>query len=109
MRDRHHLIQFLFHLILFLFHSYFIFKLFSHFILGTGELVAIKKLYFNSKGDGPISLPIMREIMCLHHCKHDNIIALKEVLVTKSKYNQTKISIVTELCELDLHSMLKKR
>jgi len=73
----------------------------------TGELVAIKKLYFNAKE--PITLSMVREIMCLMSCCHENIIGFKEVLVTVSKYKQEKLSIVTELCDFDLYTLAKKR
>jgi len=72
----------------------------------TGELVAIKKLYMNKD---PISLALLREIMCLMTCEHENIVKFIELLITMSKLGQKKISIVTELCETDLYSLNKKR
>jgi hypothetical protein len=73
----------------------------------TGELVAIKKLYMKSRD--PISLALLRELVCLMSCQHENVVRFIEVLITTSKYQQQKFSLVTELCEMDLYSMLKTR
>jgi len=72
----------------------------------NGELVAIKNIYMNK--DQP-TLSLMREIMCLMHCSHVNIIKFVEVLSSLSSLNQSKISIVTELCDKDLYYLIHKR
>jgi len=72
----------------------------------TGELVAIKKLYMNKE---PMTLSLLREVLCLMTCEHENIVKFIEVLISMSKLRQKKISIVTELCETDLYSLNRKR
>ncbi|KAF2345648.1 Protein kinase domain [Trinorchestia longiramus] len=68
----------------------------------TNEIVALKKIRMMQEKDGmPISG--LREILLLQQCDHNNIVALKQVVVGKSL---SSVFLVMEYCEQDLGSLL---
>ena len=72
----------------------------------TGEKIAIKKIgqAFENLTDARRTL---REIKLLRHLRHENIIAVRDILLppagTKDKYND--VYIVYELMDTDLHQV----
>ncbi|KAA0194130.1 hypothetical protein HAZT_HAZT005944 [Hyalella azteca] len=68
----------------------------------TNEIVALKKIRMIQEKDGmPISG--LREILLLQQCEHENIVALKQVVVGRSL---SSVFLVMEYCEQDLASLL---
>ena len=49
----------------------------------NGEVVALKKMRMEREKDG-LPLSAIREITLLLNCQHDNIVAIKEVVVGRS-------------------------
>lgn len=74
--------------------------------LQTGEKVAIKKIgnAFENLTDARRTL---REIKLLRHLKHENIIAVRDILKppTKDKFND--VYLVYELMDTDLHQIIR--
>ena len=68
----------------------------------TGEIVALKKLRFEGSGEG-FPQSSLREISSLLKIKHNNVVAMKEMVVGKSLEN---VFLVLEYCEQDLASLL---
>ncbi|XP_059477557.1 cyclin-dependent kinase 10 [Neocloeon triangulifer] len=68
----------------------------------NGQIVALKKVRMENEKDG-IPISGLREISVLKHCKHENIVELKEVLVGRSLES---IFLSMEYCEQDLASLL---
>jgi len=64
--------------------------------------VALKKMRMDNEKDG-LPLSGLREISILMHCKHENVVQLKEVLVGRSLES---IFLAMEYCEQDLASLL---
>ncbi len=88
----------------------------------SSEVVALKKMRMEREKDG-LPLSAIREITLLLNCQHDNIVAIKEVVVGRSleryiitlRYVIVRILIfilfhsvflVMEYCEQDLASIL---
>jgi serine/threonine protein kinase len=71
---------------------------YNSYILATGHQFALKKLYF-TRGEVPTT--VLREIRNLLACAHENVIQLKEVVLSSSK----QFSLVFEHCEMDLHTL----
>ncbi|KAJ9518933.1 hypothetical protein QJQ45_026224 [Haematococcus lacustris] len=74
----------------------------------TGEKVAIKKIgnAFENLTDARRTL---REIKLLRHLKHDNIIAVKDIMkpVSRDKFND--VYLVYELMDTDLHQIIRSQ
>ena len=72
------------------------------------KYVAIKKItnLFNSL---PETRRILRELVLLKNCKHDNIVQMVDVILPKSQTpeNFTELYIVTEYCDSDLQKVFK--
>ena len=49
----------------------------------SGEVVALKKMRMERENDG-LPLSAMREITLLLNCSHENVVAIKEVVVGRS-------------------------
>ncbi len=49
----------------------------------SGEVVALKKMRMEREKDG-LPLSAMREITLLLNCSHENVVAIKEVVVGRS-------------------------
>ncbi|KAG6468994.1 hypothetical protein ZIOFF_073691 [Zingiber officinale] len=72
----------------------------------TKETVAIKKIM--NTFENPIRpLRILREIKLLRQLKHDNIIALKDVMVPPSKRSFRDVYLVFELMDTDLCEIIQ--
>jgi cell division cycle 2-like protein len=69
----------------------------------TGELVALKKVKMEKEKEG-FPLTSIREIRILMACKHQNIVAVKEIVVGKEI---DSIFIVMEYLEHDLKTLLE--
>lgn len=71
----------------------------------TGEKVAIKKIpkAFDDLVDAK---RILREIKLLRHFAHENIIAVKDILVPPGVDSYEDVYIVTDLMETDLHRII---
>ncbi|KAL5713313.1 mitogen-activated protein kinase [Ranunculus cassubicifolius] len=72
----------------------------------TNEKVAIKKIHnvFENRVD---ALRTLRELKLLRHLRHDNIIALKDVMVPIHKTSFKDVYLVYELMDTDLHQIIK--
>lgn len=72
----------------------------------TGEKVAIKKITnaFENVTDARRTL---REMKLLRHLKHDNIIALNDILKPPSKDKLNDVYLVYELMDTDLHQIIR--
>ncbi|KAG8391869.1 hypothetical protein BUALT_Bualt01G0231800 [Buddleja alternifolia] len=72
----------------------------------TREEVAIKKIgnAFDNRIEAKRTL---REIKLLLHMRHDNVIALKDVIRPPQKENFNDVYIVYELMETDLHQIIR--
>eukprot|EP00198_Chlamydomonas_reinhardtii_P001516 XP_001690852.1 mitogen-activated protein kinase 3 [Chlamydomonas reinhardtii] len=72
----------------------------------TGEKVAIKKIgnAFENLTDARRTL---REIKLLRHLKHDNIIAVKDILKPPAKDKFNDVYLVYELMDTDLHQIIR--
>jgi mitogen-activated protein kinase 1/3 len=74
--------------------------------LVTGEKVAIKKIgnAFENLTDARRTL---REIKLLRHLRHDNIIAVKDVLKPPNRDKYNDVYIIYELMDTDLHQIIR--
>lgn len=72
----------------------------------TGEKVAIKKIQnaFENLTDARRTL---REIKLLRHLKHENIIAVRDILQPADKQGFKDVYIVYELMDTDLHQIIR--
>ncbi|XP_022876022.1 mitogen-activated protein kinase homolog NTF3-like [Olea europaea var. sylvestris] len=72
----------------------------------TSEKVAIKKIYnaFENRID---ALRTLRELKLLRHLRHENIIALKDVMLPNHKRSFKDVYLVYELMDTDLHQIIK--
>lgn len=72
----------------------------------TNEKVAIKKInnVFENRID---ALRTLRELMLLRHIKHDNVIALKDVMMPTHRMSFKDVYLVYELMDTDLHQIIK--
>jgi serine/threonine protein kinase len=74
--------------------------------LVTGEKVAIKKIgnAFENLTDARRTL---REIKLLRHLRHENIIAVKDVLQPPNRDKYNDVYIIYELMDTDLHQIIR--
>jgi serine/threonine protein kinase len=72
----------------------------------TGEKVAIKKISnaFENLTDARRTL---REMRLLRHLQHDNIIAVKDIMMPASRDKFNDVYIVYELMDTDLHQIIR--
>lgn len=68
----------------------------------NAEVVALKKMRMEREKDG-LPLSAVREITLLLDCNHENVVAIKEVVVGRSLES---VFLVMEYCEQDLASIL---
>ncbi|KAE8665894.1 Mitogen-activated protein kinase 4 [Hibiscus syriacus] len=72
----------------------------------TNEKVAIKKI--NNVFDYPVdALRTLRELRLLRHIRHDNVIALKDVMMPAQRTSFKDVYLVYELMDTDLHQIIK--
>nr|DBA18978.1 TPA: hypothetical protein GDO54_014867 [Pyxicephalus adspersus] len=73
---------------------------------GTGQKVAIKKIP-NAFDVVTHAKRTLRELKILKHFKHDNIIAIKDILKPSVPYSEFKsVYVVLDLMESDLHQII---
>lgn len=74
--------------------------------MDTNEKVAIKKIsnVFDDCGD---ALRTLREMKLLRHVRHENVIALKDVMIPDQRTSFKDIYLVYELMDKDLHRIIK--
>ncbi|GMH16192.1 hypothetical protein Nepgr_018033 [Nepenthes gracilis] len=72
----------------------------------TNEKVAIKKINnaFENRVD---ALRTLRELKLLRHLRHENVIALKDVMLPVHRKNFKDVYLVSELMDTDLHQIIK--
>ena len=72
----------------------------------SGEKVAIKKITnaFENLTDARRTL---REMMLLRHLKHDNIIAVRDLMRPQSREKFNDVYLVYELMDTDLHQIIR--
>ncbi|KAE8727119.1 Mitogen-activated protein kinase 4 [Hibiscus syriacus] len=72
----------------------------------TNDKVAIKKI--NNVFDYPVdALRTLRELRLLRHIRHDNVIALKDVMMPAQRTSFKDVYLVYELMDTDLHQIIK--
>lgn len=72
----------------------------------TNEKVAIKKInnVFSNRID---ALRTLRELKLLRHIRHENVIALKDVMLPTQRNSFKDVYLVYELMDTDLHHIIK--
>ncbi|XP_008792811.1 mitogen-activated protein kinase 3-like isoform X2 [Phoenix dactylifera] len=72
----------------------------------TNEKVAIKKIHnvFDNRVD---ALRTLRELKLLRHLRHENIIALKDIMMPANRKSFKDVYLVYELMDTDLHQIIK--
>ncbi|KAE8709512.1 Mitogen-activated protein kinase 7 [Hibiscus syriacus] len=72
----------------------------------TNEKVAIKKIHnvFENRVD---ALRTPRELKLLRHIRHENVIALKDVMMPTHRTSFNDVYLVFELMDTDLHQSIK--
>ncbi|XP_028766017.1 mitogen-activated protein kinase homolog NTF3 [Neltuma alba] len=72
----------------------------------TNEKVAIKKIQnaFENRVD---ALRTLRELKLLRHLQHDNVIALKDIMMPNHRKSFKDVYLVYELMDTDLHQIIK--
>ncbi|KAM7252477.1 hypothetical protein ACFE04_024360 [Oxalis oulophora] len=72
----------------------------------TNEKVAIKKIHnvFENRVD---ALRTLRELILLRHIRHENVIALKDVMMPIHRNSFKDVYLVYELMDTDLHQIIK--
>ncbi|KAE8721609.1 Mitogen-activated protein kinase 7 [Hibiscus syriacus] len=72
----------------------------------TNEKVAIKKInnVFENRVD---ALRTLRELKLLRHVRHENVIALKDVMMPTQITSFKDVYLVYELMDTDLHQIIK--
>ncbi|OAY82741.1 Mitogen-activated protein kinase 4 [Ananas comosus] len=72
----------------------------------TNEKVAIKKIHnaFDNRVD---ALRTLRELKLLRHVRHDNVIALKDIMMPPHRRSFKDVYLVYELMDTDLHQIIK--
>lgn len=72
----------------------------------TNEKVAIKKIQnaFENRVD---ALRTLRELKLLRHLHHDNVIALKDIMMPVHRSSFKDVYLVYELMDTDLHQIIK--
>lgn len=78
----------------------------SSVVMDTQEKVAIKKIQnvFQNHVD---CVRTLRELKILRHIKHDNVIALKDVMMPSHPSSFNDLYLVYELMDTDLHQIIK--
>jgi len=72
----------------------------------TNEKVAIKKI--NNAFDNHIdALRTLRELKLLRHLHHENVIALKDIMMPAHRRSFKDVYLVYELMDTDLHQIIK--
>ncbi|PKA65278.1 Mitogen-activated protein kinase 4 [Apostasia shenzhenica] len=72
----------------------------------TNEKVAIKKI--NNVFDNRIdALRTLREMKLLRHIQHENVVALKDVMMPAHRRSFKDVYVVYELMDTDLHQIIK--
>ncbi|RZS01689.1 hypothetical protein BHM03_00031590 [Ensete ventricosum] len=72
----------------------------------TNEKVAIKKIH-NVFGNRVDALRTLRELKLLRHIRHENVIALKVVMMPAHRRTFRDVYLVYELMDTDLHQIIK--
>lgn len=72
----------------------------------TDEKVAIKKIH-NAFENSVDALRTLRELKLLRHLKHENVIALKDVMMPIHRRSFKDVYLVYELMDTDLHQIIK--
>ncbi|KAK9678392.1 hypothetical protein RND81_11G208300 [Saponaria officinalis] len=72
----------------------------------TNEKVAIKKIA-NVFSDEVDALRTLRELKILRHVRHENVIGLRDVVISSSSKNYKDVYLVYELMDCDLHNIIK--
>ncbi|GFS46477.1 mitogen-activated protein kinase 1 [Actinidia rufa] len=72
----------------------------------TNEKVAIKKIH-NAFENCIDALRTLRELKLLRHLRHDNVIALKDVMMPIQRRTFKDVYLVYELMDTDLHQIIK--
>lgn len=72
----------------------------------TNEKVAIKKIKnaFENRID---ALRTLRELKLLRHLRHENVIALKDIMMPVQRKSFKDVYLVYELMDTDLHQIIK--
>ena len=72
----------------------------------TNEKVAIKKInnVFDNRVD---ALRTLRELILLRHLRHENVIALKDIMMPVHRRSFKDVYLVSELMDTDLHQIIK--
>ncbi|KAE8776443.1 Mitogen-activated protein kinase 4 [Hordeum vulgare] len=72
----------------------------------TNEKVAIKKInnVFDNREDASRTL---RELKLLRHLRHENVIALKDIMMPIKRRSYKDVYLVSELMDTDLHQIIK--
>jgi mitogen-activated protein kinase 1/3 len=72
----------------------------------TNEKVAIKKIHnvFDNRVD---ALRTLRELKLLRHLRHENVIALKDIMMPVHRRSFKDVYLVYELMDTDLHQIIK--
>lgn len=72
----------------------------------TNDKVAIKKIHnaFENRID---ALRTLRELKLLRHLRHENVIALKDVMMPLQRRSFKDVYLVYELMDTDLHQIIK--
>lgn len=72
----------------------------------TNEKVAIKKInnVFDNRVD---ALRTLRELKLLRHVRHENVIALKDIMMPIYRETFKDVYLVYELMDTDLHQIIK--
>lgn len=73
----------------------------------TDELVAVKKIFSVFEHDKEFQKRILRELRILKHFKHENIIALKDLVLPRAVDSFEDVYIVTDLMDTDLRQIIK--
>lgn len=72
----------------------------------TNEKVAIKKIH-NAFENSIDALRTLRELKLLRHIRHENVIALKDVMMPVHRGSFKDVYFVYELMDTDLHQIIK--
>ncbi|KAG9231863.1 kinase-like domain-containing protein [Amylocarpus encephaloides] len=72
----------------------------------SGKVVALKRLKMENNNDG-VPVTGLREIQTLRDCEHENIVALREVVVGEDTSKIENIFLVLDFLEHDLKTLLE--
>ncbi|RNF18814.1 protein kinase [Trypanosoma conorhini] len=68
----------------------------------TGHIVALKRMMISGEDEG-VPATAIREVCLLKELKHDNIVALRDVL-----FEPPKVTLIFEYCEYDLKKYMER-